>query len=166
MARNRPPTEPTSPAPTGLTPAVPRHGRLVPAPDTPLSACPTNLDLTTAEGKRLAFNAASASDSDVPVGGRSSIRARYYLVHPAEAPDPTTGEISQFARTVLIGMDGRTLSSCSDVLPHQLARALGLFTPDDWRAGIEFEIVSRPRKRGPGNYHDLRCLTVPGGDEE
>jgi hypothetical protein len=165
MGRSRPPTEPPPPAPTGLTPAVPRHGRLVPAPDTPLSDCPTNLHLGTPEGKRLAFNAASASDDSVPVGGRAHIRARWYIVHPAEQVDETTGELRHFARTVLIDDDGRTLSSCSDVLPHQLARALGLFTPADWEAGIEFEIVSRARKRGPGNYHDLRCVTVPGGED-
>jgi hypothetical protein len=87
MARNRPTTEPTPPAeltpeeircareivarrgapdgPPAPAPAVPRHGRLVPAPDTPLSECPTNLDLSRPDHKALAFNALSAADVTV-----------------------------------------------------------------------------------------------------
>jgi hypothetical protein len=108
MGRSRPPTEPPPPAPTGLTPAVPRHGRLVPAPDTPLSECPTNLHLVTPEGKRLAFNAASASDDSVPsAGGPTSAPGGTWSTPPSRWTK-TTGELRHFARTVLIDADGRT----------------------------------------------------------
>jgi hypothetical protein len=157
MARSRPPTEPTPPAPAGLTPAVPRHGRLVPAPDTPLSECPTNLDLTRPDHKALAFNALSAADVTVTTGGSIEFTAHHWLVHPVAQPDPDTGEVHEYARTVFICQDGTTVASCSAVVPHRLAAALSLFTPADWRAGVGF---------GPGNYHDLRCVTVPGGDND
>jgi hypothetical protein len=165
MGRSRPPTEPPPPAPTGLTPAVPRHGRLVPAPDTPLSECPTNLDLSRPDHKALAFNALSAADVTVTTGGSIEFTAHHWLVHPVSQPDPDTGELREYARTVFICQDGTTVASCSAVVPHRLAAALSLFTPEDWRAGVGFELRSRPRKRGPGNYHDLRCVTVPGGED-
>jgi hypothetical protein len=159
------PTPEPDPAPN-ITPAVPRHGRLVPAPDTPLLECPTNLDLTNPAHKALAFNALSAADVTVTAGGSIEFTAHHWLVHPVSHPNPETGEVHEYARTVFICADGTTVASCSAVVPHRLAAALSLFTPADWQAGVGFELRSRPRKRGPGNYHDLRCVTVPGGDDD
>jgi hypothetical protein len=102
----------------------------------------------------------------VTAGGSIEFTAHHWLVHPVSQPDPDTGELHEYARTVFICQDGTTVASCSAVVPHRLAAALSLFTPEDWLAGVGFELRSRPRKRGPGNYHDLRCITVPGGGED
>src|SRR5271156_398216 len=100
------------------------NGRLYPAADTPLSQCPTNLDLTTYNGKAMAMAAGNPSDLEFSQNGELKVLATHYLIFPEERPDPDTGEISQFARTVLFQADGRIFRTTAAHAPHRIQAAL------------------------------------------
>jgi hypothetical protein len=162
MSTKKQPTHQVDQA-AGLPAPVPMHGRLVPKPDSHLPDCPTNLDLTLPEHKVLLFNALNPGDLDLAMDGQIEILATHYLVYPDEGTDPETGEVHQFARTVLITRDGRTFRTTAAHGPHRIAAALDLFADSDWARGIRFQVSERKSRRTGRTYHDIRILGVGDG---
>jgi hypothetical protein len=149
----------TQPAANGAL--VPRRPTQPLTMDTPITECPTSLDLQSARGRALAFAAGNpadyAFDGDKPV----QITAFDWLIYPDETTDAETGEVRQFARVVLFDRLGRFFKTTSQFAPRRLQAAVQLFTPEDWRRGVTF-IVSQRRGKLGRTYHDIRVLV----DEE
>lgn len=137
-----------------------RHGRLMPSPGAALPDCPTNLDLTTVQGKMTLYNALNPGDVAFDENGECHITARYYVVYPDEGIDQETGEVSQFNRTVLIDASGQIWRTTSAHAPHRIAAALDLFTAEDWERGIRFQVRERRSKKTGRTYHDIRIVGV------
>lgn len=131
------------------------HGRLYPQKDTPLKDCPTNLDWTKREHKALAFAAGNPGDIEFSKDGSVLVVATHFLVFPEYREDPETGEVSEFARTVLFTKDGQTFRTTSAHAPHRIAAACDLFSAKEWASGIPFLIKQRMGKQGR-IYHDIR----------
>lgn len=131
------------------------NGRLYPALDTPMSQCPTSLDLTTKRGKYLLMAAGNPGDLEFDKNGTLIVTAVDWLIFPEERVDPESGEVSTFARTVLFTADGDTFRTTSAHVPHRIAAACDLFTEEEWKAGIPFLVRERKSKQGR-TYHDLR----------
>ena len=147
------------PSPANNLPApVPRHGRLMPDRAASLPNCPTNLDLTTDQGKALLFNSLNPGDVDFDEHGVAHITATHYVVYPDQGTDPETGEVHEFNRTVLIDRDGHTYRTTSAHAPHRIAAALDLFGADAWQRGIEFVIQERVSRKTRRTYHDVRIV--------
>ncbi len=141
---------------------------IVPALDTPLLQCPTNLDFTTEVGKACAMNAMSAPDLQLPENGRLDMVIVSYLVHQVQREDPETGEIATFPRTIFFTQSGETFASTSKVIPTRLMGLLSLYTPEEWAKGIPIQVRQVRCRSGIGHYHDIRVLpgNVPAAKTE
>lgn len=144
---------------------VPGHyGRLYPDNDTPLAKCPTNLDLSTRRGKALLLACGNPGDLDLLDHVKDSegrrfiiVEATNFVIFPERRIDPEDGKESTFARTCLIRKDGRIFRTSSAHVPHKIAAALDLYTPEEWAQGIPFRITERKSKNpNRGEYHDIR----------
>lgn len=151
---------PIEPEVTSVAPVV-RRGRMIPTMDTPLSACPTNIDISTDGGKAMMMAAGNPCDIQFGSDGVATIVATHYLIYPTERVDEDTGELSQYCCTVLFDSQGRTLRTTAAHAPHRIAAACDLWGPDDWASGITFTIRQRMGKMGR-TYHDIRAAKVGG----
>jgi len=118
---------------------------------------PTSLEPGSARWKAALVNAQTAGDYDLSAGEVVEFVATDWLVHWTSAPDEKTGLINEFSQIVLLGADGSLVKTSSEVVAHQLARVLQVFTVEEWRAGIRFQLRGRVSRRGRG-YHELRVL--------
>jgi hypothetical protein len=132
------------------------HSSIEPARDARLDQCPTNLDLSTWQGKVLALAAGSPADLVIPDNGVLAITATHYFLFPDIGQDPESGEIKEFTRTVLYDREGRTYRTTSGHAPHRIKAILELISADEWAKGIPF-VISERRSRATGRtYHDIR----------
>jgi len=148
------PSEPT----TALVPARVHSQDLTPLPGTPLSGCPTSLDLTTEEGKARAIN--GLGEPDVAFAGASEIEFEMtdFLIHPVSKVDEETGELSEFTRLVLWDSKGQTFATTSMVVPHRLAAIFSLYPAERLRQGLRLLLVERKARKTGRTYHDLKVL--------
>lgn len=144
-----------------VLPAVKPHGRLYPTQGTALAQCPTNLDLSSYEGKQLAIAAGNPSDFQMDEGGQICIMATHYLIFPDVSEDPETGELKEFARTVLFDASGQIYRTTSAHAPHRIAAVLDLYDASEWTRGIPFVIRERRSKKTGRVYHDIRVGPRP-----
>lgn len=123
--------------------------------DTPLSECPTNLDLRRADHRAWAFNA--GNPADLRLNGAIPLRLRVvaYLILPDQREDPETGEIREFERLVLFTKKGETFKTSSAFGWHRAKAAVELFSEDEWEQGIPFVIRARQSEQKRW-YHDIR----------
>ncbi len=131
---------------------------IIPAIGTPLTECPTNLDLNSPIGKACAMNAMSAPDLQLPENGRLDMVIVSYLIHQVQREDPETGEIATFPRTVFFTKDGETFASTSKVIPTRLMGLLSLYSSEEWAKGIPIQVRQVRCRSGIGHYHDIRVL--------
>lgn len=131
------------------------HGRLYPTKEMRLVDCPSNIDASTIQGKAMLLAAGNPGDLEF-VEGKVRICATHFVVFPEERPDPETGEIHTFARTVLFDRQGRSFRTTSAHAPHRIQAALDLFGPDDWANGVSFVIRERMSAKTKRIYHDIR----------
>jgi hypothetical protein len=148
------PVAETSVVPT--TRSVVRVCPLVPQQGTPLHQCPTSLDLTSARGKACLINAMNPATISVRGNGSATIRMTDYLVYPVAEVDEESGEVKEFVRTVLIDRDGNTLVLTSPHAPNRIAELLGMYSREEWRAGIPVIVSERRSRREGRTYHDMR----------
>jgi hypothetical protein len=118
----------------------------------------TNLDLTTYQGKALILKAGSPGDYEVKADKPLRMTVHAYAVFPDTAVNEETGEVSEFARTVLFDKDGKTFRTSAAHAPTRFLIAASLFTPDQWVKGIPFVITARTGKRDRV-YHDIQIDT-------
>lgn len=128
---------------------------LLPKPETPLTECPTNLDLSTDVGKALLIAASSPPTMKVKKTGSVSIMAVGYLITGDEAADESTGELRQFTRVTFVDAQGDTVATTSPHAPAKALALLALFSPERWRDGIPIIICERKSDRGT-TYHDIK----------
>lgn len=121
----------------------------------------TNLDLTTYAGKALILKAGSPGDYEVRADKPLRMTVHAYAVFPDTAVNEETGEISEFARTVLFDAQGKTFRTSAAHAPTRFLIAAALFTPQQWQAGIPFVITARTGKRDRV-YHDIQIDTSAG----
>lgn len=150
----------------GQQPFPPRHPNVMPSPQRPmlptavsssmsLAECPTNIDKTTPLGKALLIAAGNPSDYEPDKQGVVRILATHWLVYPDSGHDEETGEVREFARTVLFDASGKHYRTTAAHGPSRLAATLSLFDSEQWRRGIPFVVSQRMGKRGR-TYHDIR----------
>lgn len=142
------------------TQIIPEMGvrSLAPSQDTPLMACPTNLNLNTARGKALAIAAGSPADIVPDQMGEAHITAVNWLIFPDRRADPETGKIGQFSRLVFFDAEGRTLHSTASHAPQVMRRMLDLYDDDDWKRGINIVVRARRNRANTATYHDFRVI--------
>lgn len=122
---------------------------------TPLTECPTSLDLATQRGRALALAAGNPGDVEFDKSGIADITATDWLLYPDEGENPETGEVGVFIRLVLFDASGKTFRTTASHGPSRLKAALDLFDRADWVEGIPFRITRRLGKRDRW-YHDIR----------
>jgi hypothetical protein len=137
-------------------PVVEARGRLIPADGTPVGGCPTNLDLTTEDGRRALLAALGEGDVQVADLHGDPFPTSHYLVTPGESVDPETGEVSNYPRLVLISPEGKTLVTTSTVVPHRMAAVLDLWGPGPWEPPLPLVVIERRARRTGRTYHELR----------
>lgn len=127
--------------------------------DLPVTECPTNIDLRTAEGKALVMSAGNPSDYDFDNNREIRINAVHYLAFGERREDEETGELREFAVLVLFDRDGQFAKTTSAYALGRLKAALRLYSADDWSAGITWLIRERVSRRTKRTYHDIRTVT-------
>lgn len=113
------------------------------APDTPIDRCPTSLNLADPREAALAVSAVGLADIQLDQTGRCVIRAVHYLVYGDWVPNEQTGELEPVTWTCLINKDGHIFKSTSMFGPRAVRAAADLFSAEEWRQGILFEISTR-----------------------
>lgn len=134
---------------------------LVARRDDPPESWPTSLQVGSPRWKALLLNAQTTPDVTVTNGEEVVFTAVDWLVQWTERIDRQTGEVSQFSQVVLFSRDGDTLATSSEVVAHQLARCLRVFSPTEWAAGLTFRFRGRTSAAGR-TYHQMRVVPQEG----
>jgi hypothetical protein len=148
-----------------LVPVPLTKSSLIPHRDTPITQCPTNLPLSTMEGRKLMFAAGNPSDLVIDDNNKDrvgrpflEITVHYYLGYPEEFTDPDTGEVTEGTRYCFFTKEGQTFKTSSAHAWKRVKAMLELFTPEEWQDGITLRITQRksrnPQRQSP--YHDIR----------
>ena len=125
--------------------------------DTPITECPTNLDIHNPRERALLFAAGNPADYRIGAENSCIITAHHWLAYPDEREDPETGEVRQFATIVLFDKVGKFFKTTSAYAPRRLKAAIELFSAADWKNGITFVVTVRlSQQKRP--YHDIRVL--------
>lgn len=127
--------------------------------DTPITSCPTNLDLTTEAGLAALYNMAGRPEGEIHPGEGVKLLLRYWLLIPDEVPEGETGALVPVTRTILTDGNGKYVNSTSEVLPKRLKQLLMTVRPERLAEGVPIEVFSRRSKRPGMHYHDIRLLT-------
>lgn len=113
------------------------------SPQTPIDRCPTNLNLADPKDAALAVSAVGLADILLDQTGRAVIRAVKYLIYGDWLANEQTGELNPVTWTVLIDNDGRIFKTTSVFGPRAVRAAAELFSAEEWRHGITFEVTTR-----------------------
>lgn len=132
-------------------------GRLYPLQETPLTKCPTSLDLSTDHGRVLAIAAGNPGDLELDKNGVLVIAVHDFLIVPDEQVDEETGELHQFVRTILFDAQGRTFRTTAAHAPHRIAAVMDVYGTSTWPRGVKLVIRARMGKR-QRVYHDIRLV--------
>lgn len=136
----------------------------VPAWGTPIGECPSSIDMRDQAGFALAFNAVGEPDISLDRQGEAVIDAKHWLIHPCEKVDESTGEVSRFARLVLIDPEGRTFATTSGVVMARLAQLVAYYGGrENWET-VRLRVIERTAKRSGRRYHDLRIVPIQEGE--
>lgn len=160
--KNEPVTAPPSSEPTemvdskGQIVTADRKTVAVPTQQTPLSECPTSLDIRTKRGKALLIAAGNPGSFEMSGNGVVKIRATDWLLMPDFGTDPETGEYKEYVRLVLFDKSGNTYRTTSAHGPKRLAAMLQLYSRDEWDMGIDITITERRSRKTSRTYHDIR----------
>lgn len=90
---------------------------------------------------------AAASADDVQKGDTAvnvPMKVVSYYVHEIELTNQSDGEPRMALRTVLYTKEGKRYSFVSDGIVKDLYRMHRLFTPDEWKNGVNLKVVSIP----------------------
>lgn len=130
----------------------------LPAPNTPIAACPTSIDLSTPHGRARAINACSPADTKMPKDGEIKLVVTDYLIYPDQVSNRETGELIDCVRTVLFNRQGMTYKTTAPHAVEFVRRTLLMFGQDALKQGIPI-IIRRRRGDNDRDYHDLRIDT-------
>jgi len=147
---------PLPPLPNGLAERYPT-GCLSITIDTPPEKWPTSFVVGSREWKAAVVNASCTPDTPVEPQWSDTFHVQNWLVMVREKDDPKTGEISRFRWLALFCSNGDIIGTSSDYAPHGLARALRVYTEEEWQAGVPFRIRARKSKTTGHYYHELRA---------
>jgi len=129
---------------------------VVPRQDTPLSQCPSTIDLSTEMGKSQLLSATGIADTVVDPAKPLSIRVVGYIVYPDSREDEETGELRQFNRVVFLCEDGKTFGSTSEVLLKRLQAIVQIWGRGPWYPPLTVHIACRIGRKSGRMFHDLR----------
>lgn len=146
-------------------PVAPQSRSIVPAQGTPIAACPSNIDVSTARGKALLLKGSSPGELSIPDGGELRMVATHWLIVPDTQVDEKSGELKEFCRTVLFDVRGQHFRTTAAHGPFRLRSMLELYSPQEWAAGIPLVVSVRKSKRGT-TYHDIQIDLEALGDVE
>ena len=145
-------------SPISMPPALDTFRRanqdLRPVAGTPLSQCPTNLDMGTFLGKAMMFKAQGASQMNVTPEAPLRFRARHWAMIPDSRVSEKTGEIREFVSVVLFDIDGRCFKSSGVASPFRLLALLQLYSEGEWMEGIPILVRAIP-KPGRAPMHSI-----------
>jgi hypothetical protein len=135
-----------------------RPPTLMPAADSLPGDWPSNLDLSTPQGKAALINAGNPPVWSPVDGGVYRILATHWIVYPDERVDEETGAVSVFARTCFIDATGQCVKLSNDWAPRRLHAMLALYSPEEWAAGIEIECYTAASRRKGQTYGSFRIV--------
>ncbi len=130
---------------------------MVPATGTPITRCPTNLNLSTNKGRALAVNGASPANYEVTADKPLHIVATHWLILPDGQVDEETGEVREFPRVVLYDAEGKTFRTTGIAAPAKIKLLSDMYDSDAWARGIPLLVTVLPSKKRKGaHWHDIR----------
>lgn len=117
-------------------------------PSTPLSDCPTNLNLLDKREAALAVSAMGVPDITLDKTGRAVIKVRYFLCYADWLPREDGQGHDAVIYTVFISKDGNMFKTTGVYGPRAARAAAELFSARDWEDGITAVITERATAKG------------------
>lgn len=118
----------------------------------------TSLDVTTPQGKLVAFNASQSSDDELLDNVGQRIKVAHLMISNATKIDAETGEELPLVRLVLIEDDGSTYQTFSAGVLKSIRNLIGLYGVPPWLPPLEVEV----QRLKLGNGHQLLQLKLIG----
>jgi hypothetical protein len=137
---------------TGNSAVLPTRNANLPEAGTFLA----DFDTATWQGRAMLIAATGAQDYHIPEGGCATITAIHYVIFRDTVQNRETGEFNECARTVLIDKAGKTFKTTAEHGPQVIETALRLFKPEEWAAGIPFEISEHFSPKTRRTSHKIR----------
>lgn len=116
-----------------------------------------SFDITTPEGKRLAFNATTASDYKAADTIDQDFSLAGVLIHRVTMTDSQTGEDRPCFRTVLLDEENSSVGCISDGVTRALVNLEALYGPPPWNPPLVIRIKQHTGK-GPNRYYTLELV--------
>lgn len=120
---------------------------------------PTSLQVGTPKWRAAIVNASCTPDLVIGAEWSEPYTVVDWLVMWRESVDEETGEVKRYPWLVLFCQDGSLIGTSSQTVPHMLARALQLYTAEQWKAGIGVKFRRRPNRAGTRSYHEMRVVS-------
>jgi len=127
--------------------------------DSPPEEWPTSLQVGSPAWKAALVNSALTPDLVIGNDWSEVYHVTDWLVSWRESVDEKTGEVRKYPWLTLFCANGTIVGTSSSVIPHELARMLRVFTPEEWAVGIGVRFRSRVNRAGNRHYHEMRVVT-------
>ena len=108
----------------------------------------TTFDTSSPEGQAMAFSALANAE---PVADHlnETINLVHFVGQAVTVTDPSSGEVTDATRVVLIDADGNNYAAVSNELIRSLSTLVAIYGPaDTWQAPVPVKVVEQRSKRG------------------
>lgn len=135
-----------------------RAGLIIAArPGMPIHLCPSTLP-TDKDGIRRRFNAMGQSSLELGRDGTLLLDLADVFCYWRNHVDEATGEEKEFSWLVLIGADGETFGTSSEVVASKVGQLLALRSAGQIEWPCAVQIVTRTAQSSKRRYHDVILL--------
>lgn len=117
-----------------------------------------SFDLSTREGKILAYNAANVENFSISDVVDAEIELVGYYLYVAAMPDEETGENRDIVRAALIDRDGSVYGSSSEGIVRSIVGLSTLFGLAPWSPPIRVIPREKKSKRAGRHFHTLEIV--------
>lgn len=156
MAKAKPPEQPPEQPSTDLVPA---HLDVSPVAERLIGGVGsywTSLDTGTMQGKAFLQRALVTQDLKVDEIDDGVITVTDLVAQRIQIVSDNDGEIADATRLVLIGKDGRTVSTVSEGAVNSLRQVISTFGKPPWKDGLRLKFERKKTRKGFWTF----CVTV------
>lgn len=121
-------------------------------------------DETTPEGKQRLARCIQAPDVKIEEAIGQTLVVCHAFGQIVSIPDEATGEVFQVPRTVLILLDGSTVSTCSESVPTALGWIGKIFGQPPWPKGLPIQVRQKRSRRGRV-FYELEVVMFEATDK-
>lgn len=126
-------------------------------PETPLSLCPTSLNLADPKQAALAVSVMGVADMFLDQTGKAVIKATNYLIYGDYITREDGSGSDPVVFVCLIDRDGRVFKTTGVYAPRAIRAAAELYSQKEWDEGITF-IISERQTKDRRIAHDIRIV--------